>query len=140
MIQETLHKEMIECMKSGNTVRKDNVKFLIGQFQTASKNKEKTVTNEDAIKIMKNLMKSVQDVIDSGKLLESRDKYMEAMDFITLCELNIPKMATEDEIKEFLSTVDFSQFKNKMQAIGLTTKHFNGNVDSNVVKELVMSM
>lgn len=140
MIQEKLHKEMIECMKSGNTGRKDNLKFLLGQFQTASKNREKTVTDEEAIKIMKNLMKAVNDTMD--KILETKGKqsrdYSEAVDFVALCEENIPKNATRDQIIEFLDTIDFSQLKNKMQAVGLTTKHFCGNVDSNEVKEIVM--
>ena len=67
-------------------------------------------------------------------------KLLEAYDFVELCELILPKMATEQEIKTFLSTVDFSQFKNKMQSIGVVTKHFNGNVDGNLVKEIVLGL
>jgi uncharacterized protein YqeY len=148
-IQEQLQKAMIEALKAGNSIRKDNIKFLIGQFQTASKNKEKTVTDEEAIKIIKNIVKSVKEVtipnliqnpIQGIGLDTPNPKLTEAYDFIELCESILPQMATEEEIRNFLKTVDFSQFKNKMQAIGVVTKHFNGNVDGNLVKSIVMEM
>lgn len=148
-IQEQLQKDMIVALRSGLTIRKDNMKFLIGQFQNASKNKDKTVTDEEAIKIVKNILKSVKEVtIPSltdvfNRVWENKkkdDRLIEALDFVELCETILPKQASKEEVKMFLSSLDFSQFKNKMQAIGVTTKHFNGNVDGNLVKELLMEM
>lgn len=148
-IQEQLQKDMIVALKEGNNIRKDNIKFLVGQFQTASKNKEKTITDEEAIKIIKNILKSVKEVtipslLDvSNRTWENKkkdDRLLEAMDFVELCESIIPKQASKEEIKAFLSSLNFSQFKNKMQAIGVTTRHFNGDVDGNVVKEILMEM
>lgn len=143
MIQEKLMKELSLTAKEGATIRRSNMKFLVGQFQTASKNKEKTVDDVEATKIIKNLYKSMKELtipnlmknIDSNKAL-----ILEAQDFLNLCEFILPKEATEDDIKMFLKTVDFSQFKNKMQAIGVVTKHFNGNVDGNLVKSIIVEM
>lgn len=148
-IQEQVQKSMIVAMKLGMTIRKDNLKFLLGQFQNASKNKEKTVTDEEAIKLIKNILKSVKEVTipslldTTNRTWENKkkdDRLLEALDFVDMCENIIPKEASKEEIKNFLSSLDFSQFKNKMQAIGVTTKHFNGNVDGNLVKEILMEM
>lgn len=143
MIQDNLHKMMIEALRSKENIRKDNIKFLIGQFQTASKNKEKTVEDQEAVAITKKILKSVND-LTLPKILESGGKdcpaYMEAMDFIALCAEILPKEVSKEEIQEFINTIDFSSLKNKMQAIGLTNKHFNGNVDSALVKSLVENL
>ena len=55
-------------------------------------------------------------------------------------ESYIPKGISEEEIKEFISTIDFSQFKNKMQAMGIIMKHFGPSVDGNVVKKILMEV
>ena len=135
--------ELTMTAKEGSTIRRNNIKFLIGLFQNASKNKEKTVEDAEAIKIIKNLYKSMHD-ITIPKILESKGKwsneYAEACNFIELCDEILPIEASEEDIREFLKTVDFSQFKNKMQAVGLVNKHFNGNVDGNLAKNIVMEM
>lgn len=143
MIQEKLMKELSLTAKEGATIRRSNMKFLVGFFQNASKNKEKTVDDVEATKIIKNLYKSMKEITIPNLMKNSKVNFMElleANDFINLCEEILPKEATEEDIKNFLKTVDFSQFKNKMQAIGLVTKHFNGNVDGNLVKSIVMEM
>jgi len=140
MIQSNLMGILASTAKEGATVRRNNIKFLIGQFQTASKSKDKTVNDADAIGIIKKILKSMND-ITIPNILSKRGKfsteYMEAMDFVGLCDEILPKMATEDDIRAFLATVDFSSLKNKMQAISLTTKHFDGNADGALVKEIL---
>lgn len=142
-IQNELMNELTRTAKEGSTVRRNNIKFLVGQFQNASKNKEKTVEDAEAIKIIKNIHKSMNDVAIPN-ILKNKGKwstdYKEAMEFVELCEEILPKEATEEDIRNFLKTVDFSCLKSKMQAVGMTTKHFNGNVDGNLVKTIVMEM
>ena len=148
-IQNDLMKELANTAKEGVTIRRNNIKFLVGQFQRVAKNKEKIVEDSEAIKIIKNLCKSVKE-ITIPKLTEAlfngrptdipNPQLKEAYEFVDLCEEILPKEASEEEIREFLKTVDFSLLKNKMQAIGLVNKHFNGNVDGNLVKTIVMEM
>ena len=142
MIQNDLRIKLAGTAHDGATVRRNNMKFLVGLFQNASKNKEKTIEDVEAIKIVKNLYKSMND-LTIPKILESKGKwsseYAEAHDFITLCDEILPKEATEEDIRSFVDTIDFSQFKNKMQAIGVVTKHFNGNVDGNLVKDIILA-
>lgn len=138
-IQNDLMKELANTAKEGVTIRRNNIKFLVGQFQRVAKNKEKIVEDSEAIKIIKNLYTSMKE-ITLPSLKKDGYEYFEAVDFIVLCEEILPKEATEEDIRNFLKTVDFTQFKNKMQAIGVVTKHFNGNVDGALVKSIVMEM
>ena len=138
-IQNDLMNELTMTAKEGVTIRRNNIKFLVGQFQRVAKNKEKIVEDSEAIKIIKNLYTSMKE-ITLPSLKKDGYEYFEVVDFIVLCEEILPQEATEEDIRNFLKTVDFSQFKNKMQAVGMTTKHFNGNVDGNLVKTIVMEM
>ena len=59
---------------------------------------------------------------------------------IGIAKSYLPKEAGVVEIKEWIEkNIDFSQYKNKMQAMGLIMKEFKG-CDGNVVKQVIMSM
>ena len=138
-IQNELMKELANTAKEGVTIRRNNIKFLVGQFQRVAKNKEKIAEDSEAIKIIKNLYALMKE-ITLLSLKKDGYEYFEVVDFIVLCEELLPKEATEEDIRNFLKTVDFSGLKNKMQAVGMAIKHFNGNVDGNLVKTIVMEM
>jgi uncharacterized protein YqeY len=53
----------------------------------------------------------------------------------------VPKMASAEEIKKWIEeNVDFSQYKNKMQAMKPIMAHFGVSADGNVVKDIIMNM
>jgi uncharacterized protein YqeY len=53
----------------------------------------------------------------------------------------VPKMASTEEIKKWIEeNVDFSQYKNKMQAMKPIMAHFGVSADGNVVKDIIMNM
>ena len=146
-IQDTLQAKMIDAMVERNNVRRDNIKFLIGQFQNKAKNKEKTLDDKEAIATIKSILKSVKDITIPNLILYNpmqgiglntpivpNPRLDEANDFIELCEELLPKMATEGEVIDFLRTIDFKSLKSPMQAIGITVKHFNGNVNPELVR------
>ncbi len=50
-------------------------------------------------------------------------------------------MATDEEVKKWIEqNIDFSQFKNKMQAMGLIMKHFGSLADGNMVRKILQEM
>jgi len=50
-------------------------------------------------------------------------------------------MATEEEITAWIhQNIDFSQFKNKMQAMGLIMNHFGATADGSFVKKIIQRM
>ena len=61
-------------------------------------------------------------------------------DHIQIAQSYLPKQASEDEIREWISeNIDFSKFKNKMQAMGPIMKQFSG-CDGNFVKHILLKM
>jgi hypothetical protein len=61
--------------------------------------------------------------------------------FIEIVESYLPETASEAEISAWIrQNVDFSRFKNKMQAMGVIMKHFGAKADGNVVREILQKM
>jgi len=58
---------------------------------------------------------------------------------IEIAKRYLPKAVSEDEITEFISTLDLTQFKNKLQAMGLIMKEFPG-CDGNLAKKVLLSI
>lgn len=59
---------------------------------------------------------------------------------IKIAQSYLPKEATAGEIKLWIiENIDFSQYKNKMQAMKPIIDHFNG-ADGNLVKSIIMEM
>lgn len=57
---------------------------------------------------------------------------------IAIAQKYLPKQATEEEITLWIKeNIDFSQYKNKMQAMGLIMKQFKG-CDGNFAKSILM--
>jgi uncharacterized protein YqeY len=130
-MKDKLKEMMITAMKEKQTVRKNNIKYLLGEIQNKEKStKVKFSSSED---IIKSVYKQSKDSLDFYEG-EEADKIN---DLLNLCDELLPKQATEKEVREYLNTVNFRNLKNKFVVIGLANKHFNGNVDNNLVKSLL---
>ena len=90
------------------------------------------ITNEDVQNIVRGLVKSEKTV------LEAKNETSNA--YIDLLNRYLPKMATKEEILDWIGANDLSQFKSPMQAIGPIMKHFGKLADGNMVKEILKSL
>ena len=53
----------------------------------------------------------------------------------------LPKQASEEEIRKWIQeNIDFSVFKNKMQAMKPIMAHFGSSVDGNTVKNILQTI
>jgi len=116
---------------------RNKIKFLVGELQRISTKTDKSVSDEIAIKVLKKVVKNCNEMINicDTRYVEEKHASEELIEYINNY---LPKEITEEEINSFLDTLDFNKYKNKMQAIGDVMKHFNGNVDGNLVKSLIM--
>lgn len=133
-IQEKVREDMIFAMKTGQTIRKDNLKYLMGLFQNKSTNINKTVDDNEAIALIKSMIKKIN---DAQKLIAdtNSNEYQKNLDFLLMCEYLIPKQADEEQIKEYLQTIDYEKMGNAV--IGIVIKHFNGQADGSKVKKVL---
>ena len=118
-------------------------------------------TDDDTIKLLKKYIASektrelyqqkylTKDTVDglSAKELNSlvKQKITELGDKLTsnkifIAQTYLPKEASADDIKQWIKdNIDFSQFKNKMQAMGPIMKQFKG-ADGNEVRQILSTM
>jgi len=128
----SINEKMLTIMHSNNNFEKNLSKYIIGEFQRYSTNINKTVDDDIAIKILKKLKKDYKE----NKKYYDHEEINNTLNFI---DVFLPKEVDKKEIIDFLETIDFNNLKNKMQAIGIVQKHFKGNVDNKLVKDIIQN-
>ena len=119
-LQEKIKKDLVPAMKDKDVVRKDTLRVILGEFGRAE---TKELSDKEVIRILKKLVKSEKE------LLEKKRDNTES-EFIRIIEAYLPKTASAEEITTWISAnIDFSEFKNKMQAMRPIMQHFGDTAD-----------
>ena len=129
-LQDKLKDDLKSAMKARDEVQKDAIRVVMGEMARSDK---KQLPDEEIIKILKKLIKSEKEMLEkSGQGATSP--------FMAVIEVYLPKMATRDEIGQWISAnIDFSAYKNKMQAMGTIMAHFGPSADGNTVKQVLQN-
>ena len=130
-LQKQIKSDLTAAIKAKDEEEKDTLRVILGEFARLDK---KELSDDEVAKILKKLIKSEKEVLEKkGDENDSR--------FISIIENYLPKMATQAEITNWIEqNIDFSEFKNKMQAMSLIMKHFGATADGNAVKKLLQKM
>jgi len=130
-LQAQIKKDLPSAIKAKDDVKKDTLRVVLGEFGRSDK---KELSDDEVIKVLRKLIKSEKEVLE--KKGDDSDS-----EYIRIIESYLPKMATNEEVKTWVEqNIDFSQFKNKMQAMGLIMKHFGSLADGNVVRKILQEM
>jgi len=130
-IQEQIKRDLVEAMKARDEERKDTLRVIMGEFARLD---SKEVSDDEVVKILRKLLKAEKEV-----LVHTAETGMSR--FVTIVESYLPAMADDEEIRRWVSdNVDFSHFKNRMQAMGSIMKHFGPRADGNRVKSILSDM
>ena len=98
--------------------------------KTTRLKKPEEITNDDIIGIINGLVKSEQTVLEAKQ--EATSTYLEIL------QAYLPQMVDRAEIVAWIkANVDFSQYKNKMQAMGAIMKHFGKTADGKQVNQIL---
>ena len=129
-LQDRIKKDLTAAMKAKDEDKKNILRVIMGEF---SRQASKELPDADVIGIIKKLIKSEKEVLaQSGGAPDNH--------FIEVAEAYLPKMADEEEISAWIdANVDFSQFKNKMQAMKPIMAHFGASADGNTVKKVLQN-
>jgi len=124
-------------IKPDNATDEDTISLIkkfIFKEKTSELYNQKIFTEE----VVKSLSSKELNTLTKEKIFEMSDKLTNLNIGIALSYL--PKEATPEEIKDWIiKNIDFSNFKNKMQAMKSITEQFKG-VDGNLIKSLIMEM
>lgn len=117
-------------MKAKDVSRRDNLKVILAELQRIS---AQEVEDKDALKVLKKLSNNEREVLSkTGK---------DTSDYLELVDSYLPAQTSEAEIKKFISdSIDLAKFPNRAPIIGMIMKHFKGNADGNMVKDIVNSL
>jgi len=130
-LQKQIKSDLTAAIKAKDEEKKDTLRVVLGEFGRLDK---KELSDDEVVKILKKLIKSEKEMLD--KKGDETDSI-----FIRVIENYLPKMATQAEITNWIEqNVDFSEFKNKMQAMGLIMKHFGATADGNAVKKILLQI
>jgi len=128
--QERIKSDLMDAIKAKDVERREALRVVLGEFDRQD---AKKLTDEDVVGVLRRLAKSERETLhlkgesDSG--------------FLRTIEAYLPKLATDEEIAAYIQeNIDFSEFKNKMQAMGPIMKHFGTTADGNAVKRVLQSI
>ena len=128
-LQEKIKAELKVSMKAKDTERTGAIRIMIGEFQ---RQVEKELSDEQVIGIIKKLVKSERELLAAaGK---------DGSEYLTILEGYLPQQVSEADIRAWIDVnIDFSTFKNKMQAMKPIMAHFGSTADGNIVKEILQN-
>lgn len=130
-MQVQIKKDLMQAMKAKDDEKKNTLRIVMGEF---AREEAKELTDDTVIKIIKKLVKSERETIaHSGQSGESR--------YIEILESYLPKMAADDDIRQWITeNIDFSTYKNKMQAMKDIMGHFGLAADGSRVKDILQNL
>jgi uncharacterized protein YqeY len=92
--------------------------------------KPEEITDDEILGIVKGLVKSEQTVLE----LKNED----TSEYLEILQSYLPASVSRDEIVAWIkANIDFSQYKNKMQAMGPVMKHFGKLADGKQVNHIL---
>lgn len=110
--------------------RYQTLKNILETAQKMAKEKKTEVTDNFIIDAAKREIKQLNELLSYGENAE-------ATYCISVAEEFLPKMASEDEIKEFLSTIELKNIGLAMKAL---KKHFGNSFDGKMASQIVREM
>jgi uncharacterized protein YqeY len=129
-LREQIQNDLKASMKAKTATKTSALRVLIGEFQRQPK---KDISDKEVLGIIRKLIKSETETL--AKSGETSSEYLEVL------EAYMPKQPSDAEIREWIAAnVDFSQFKNKMQAMKPIMAHFGSMTDGNMVKKILAEM
>jgi len=130
-LQKKIKADLTVAIKARDDDRKNAIRIIMGEF---SRCQEKTLPDDDVIKIIKKLIKSEQETL-------LQQKKEEDSPFIAILESYLPQMASEGDVEAWINAnIDFQAFNNKMQAMRPIMAHFGSTVDGNTVKKILQRL
>jgi uncharacterized protein YqeY len=142
-LYDKLKNDLKKAMLQKNPSVRDTMRQIMAEFpkltvpltlesgkKSTRPKKPEEITDDDILGVIKGLVKSEQTVLEIKK--EETSEYLEIL------KSYLPATATREEIVAWIkANIDFSQFKNKMQAMGPVMKHFGKLADGKQVNQIL---
>jgi len=131
--------DLTNMMRSKNTLVKDKniLKVLIAEFQ---RQPYKELTIVETRNIIKSMIKNSKLVLDNCRTEEEKIETIYTINFLSSL-LPAAAVVDEEQVKAWIQdNIDFSTYKNKMQAMKPILAHFGASVEGSVIKNILSAM
>jgi uncharacterized protein YqeY len=142
-LHDKLRADLKKAMLEKNEQVRDTLRLIMAEFPkltvplTLESGKKSTrlkkpeeITDDDVIGIIRGLAKSEQTVMEATG--EKTSGYLDVL------QTYLPKMVDQKEVISWIKdNIDFSQFKNRMQAMEPVMKHFGKLADGKLVNQIL---
>ena len=140
---EKVKQDLKTAMLSKNQEARNAMRLIMAEFpkltvpltlesgkKTTRLKKPEEITDDDILGIINGLVKSELTVLEAKK--EATSEYLEIL------QTYLPKMVRREEIVAWIEeNIDFTQYKNKMQAMAPIMKHFGKTADGKLVNQIL---
>ena len=122
--------KMKRAMKEDDKAMKMATRMVLGEVPRLNKKAGESPLDTEMVRIIKGLIKSERMTLEFSGVDTS--EYLESLEGL------LPEVVSEEDIRSYINTIDFTTLKNKMQAINLVKRYFGEtSVDSAVVKKII---
>jgi uncharacterized protein YqeY len=142
-LPEKIKQDLKTAMLAKNQEARNAMRLIMAEFpkltvpltlesgkKSSRLKKPEEITNDDIIGIINGLVKSEQTVLELKQ--ETTSEYLEIL------KRYLPKQVSRAEIEAWIEdNIDFSQYNNKMQAMGTIMKHFGKTADGKLVNQIL---
>jgi uncharacterized protein YqeY len=123
-----LKNELKDAIKAKDELLKNTIRLIMGELARKDK---KEFSDDEIISIIRKMIKNEKETLSANN--------QETSDYLSLLETYIPKQVSEEEIIDWIKdNIDFTSYKNKMQAMGPIMKHFGTTAEGNTVKQILL--
>lgn len=138
--------DLKRAMLSKNEPVKNAIRIVMSEFhkitipltlasgkKSSRPKKPAEINNDEILNVIRGLAKSEKITLEFKKEKSS--------DYLNILSLYLPQMVSKEEIINWTNeNIDFSLFKNQIQAIAPIMKHFGKLADGNLVKQILQEM
>ena len=142
-LHDKLRADLKKAMLGKDQEVRNTLRLIIAEFpkltvpitlesgkKTTRLKKPEEIADDDVIGIIRGLAKSEQTVLEITGQTTS--------DYLEILRSYLPTMIEREEIMIWVKdNIDFSQYKNKMQAMGPVMKHFGKLADGKIVNQIL---
>ena len=140
---QRLKEDLKDALRNKDEVRRNAVRQIMAEYprltvpltlesgkQSTRLKKPEEISDDDILGIIRGLVKSEQTVLEAtGE---------ETSEYLQILQAYLPRLADRETIVAWIrENIDFSRYKNKMQAMGTIMKHFGKTADGKMVNAIL---
>lgn len=143
-LKEQIISELKESLKSGDSLKRDTLRFLssaIKNVEIEKKKKEEGLDDLETLEVIKKAIKQRKDSIEQyekggrGDLAEKEKKELEILSVYLPAQMDEKKI--REEIKKVISETGVNSQKDFGRVMGMAMKKLNGQAEGDLVKRIV---